>query len=105
MVGQRCHAMRSIRGHQGLITAHTQGTIEAEISNLGRNLIVVRWDTGLQMYMFPDEIEIDQPLEEWHGDTPLMHIPSSAKNVNRSGPRGGQEKIASVSDLELLSKE
>jgi hypothetical protein len=27
------------------------------------------------MYMFPDEIEIDQPLEEWHGDTPLMDDP------------------------------
>ena len=35
--GQRCQATRSIRGHQGLITAHMQGTIEAEISNLGRN--------------------------------------------------------------------
>jgi hypothetical protein len=37
--GQRCQATRSIRGHQGLIGAHTQGTIEAEISNLGRQLI------------------------------------------------------------------
>ncbi len=64
MLGQRCHAMRSIRGHQGLITAHTEGTIESEISNLGRHLIAVHWDTGLQMYVFPDEIEIHQPPEE-----------------------------------------
>jgi len=64
MLGQRCHAMRSIRGHQGLITAHTEGTIESEISNLGRHLIAVHWDTGLQMYVFPDEIEIHQPREE-----------------------------------------
>ena len=51
----------SIRGHQGLISAHTQGTIEAEISNLGRHLIAVRWDNGLHMYVFPDEIEVVRP--------------------------------------------
>ncbi len=79
MVGQRCHAMRSIRGHQGLITAHTQGTIEAEISNLGRHLISVRWDTGQQMYVFPEEIEIHQTMEEWHADTPLMHDPIAGR--------------------------
>ena len=46
MLGQRCHAIRGIHGHQGLITANTQGTIEAEIDNLGRHLIAVHWDTG-----------------------------------------------------------
>jgi hypothetical protein len=66
--GQRCQATRSIRGHQGLIVARTQGTIEAEINNLGRHLISVRWDNGLQMYVFPDEIEVDETLEEWNDD-------------------------------------
>jgi len=56
---QRCQAKHSIRGHQGLISADTRGTIEGEIENLGRHLISVRWDTGLQMYVFPDEINID----------------------------------------------
>jgi hypothetical protein len=68
MLNQRCHAIRSIRGHQGLISAHMQGTIEAEISNLGRHLIAVRWDNGLEMYVFPEEIEIDQGTEKWHED-------------------------------------
>jgi hypothetical protein len=63
--------MHSIRGHQGLITANTQGTIEAKISNIGRHLIAVRWDTGLQMYVFPEEIEIHQRMEE----TQLMYDP------------------------------
>jgi hypothetical protein len=62
--GQRCEATRNIRGHQGLIAAHTHGTIEGEISNLGRELIAVRWDNGLHMYVFPDEIEIDETVEE-----------------------------------------
>jgi hypothetical protein len=68
--GQRCQAARNIRGHQGLIIAHTHGTIESEISNLGRQLIGVRWDNGLHMYVFPDEIEIDETAvtadEEWN---------------------------------------
>ena len=61
--GQRCQATRSIRGHQGLIAAHMQGTIEAAISNLGRDLIAVQWDNGVHMYVFPDEIEIADAYE------------------------------------------
>jgi hypothetical protein len=64
MLGQRCQAMRSIRAYQGMITANTQGTIEAEISNLERHLIAVRWDNGLQMYVFPDEIEVIGTVDE-----------------------------------------
>jgi hypothetical protein len=60
----RCHALRCIRGHQGLITAGTHGTIEAEISNLGRHLVAVHWDNGLHMYVFPEEIEIHQQESE-----------------------------------------
>lgn len=61
---QRCQAKHSIRGHQGLISADTRGTIEGEIDNLGRHLIAVRWDSGLHMYVFPDEISIeDSPTE------------------------------------------
>jgi hypothetical protein len=55
----RCQAKRSIRGHQGLVSAEARGTIEGEIDNLGRHLIAVRWDNGLHMYVFPDEIEVD----------------------------------------------
>jgi len=61
---QRCQAKHSIRGHQGLISAQTRGTIEAEIDNLDRRLIAVRWDNGLQMYVFPDEIEIEDTLSD-----------------------------------------
>jgi hypothetical protein len=61
---QRCQAKHSIRGHQGLVSADTRGTIEGEIDNLGRHLIAVRWDTGLHMYVFPDEISIENsPLD------------------------------------------
>ena len=57
--GQRCQAKHSIRAHQGLISAATRGTIQGKIENLGRHLIAVQWDTGQQMYVFPEEINID----------------------------------------------
>jgi hypothetical protein len=57
--GQRCQAKRSIRAHQGLISAATRGTIQGKIENLGRHLIAVQWDTGEHMYVFPDEINIE----------------------------------------------
>jgi hypothetical protein len=56
---QRCQAKRNIRSHQGVINAEDRGTIEGEIDNLGRHLIAVRWDNGVQMYVFPDEIVLD----------------------------------------------
>jgi hypothetical protein len=62
--GQRCRALRNINGHQGLIRANTNGTIQSETNNLGRHLIEVQWDCSFQMYVFPDEIKlIDDSLE------------------------------------------
>jgi hypothetical protein len=58
--GQRCRARHNINGHQGLIRARTDGTIQFETNNLGRRLIGVQWDGSFQMYVFPDEIELIQ---------------------------------------------
>jgi hypothetical protein len=58
--GQRCRALHNINGHQGLIRARTDGTIQSETNNLGRWLIGVQWDGSFQMYVFPDEIELIQ---------------------------------------------
>jgi hypothetical protein len=35
-----------------------EGTIQYEIENLGRHIINVRWDNGLTLNVFPNEIEI-----------------------------------------------
>ena len=62
----RCKAKRSIRAHQGLISAEDCGTIEGEIENLGRRMICVAWDNGLLMYVFPDEIKVEEDRVEEH---------------------------------------
>ena len=56
--GMKCRAVRDIQSYQGRIRASTEGTIQYEIENLGRHLINVRWDNGLRLNVFPNEIEI-----------------------------------------------
>jgi hypothetical protein len=56
--GTKCRAVRDIQSYQGTISASMEGTIQYEIENLGRHLINVRWDNGLRLNVFPDEIEI-----------------------------------------------
>jgi hypothetical protein len=56
--GNRCRTNRLIRTHAGNVPPSAVGTILAEIDNLGRHMLQVRWDGGLCAYVFPDEIEI-----------------------------------------------
>jgi len=61
--GMRCRATREIRIHEGLIRRFTEGTIEAVIDNLGRQLINVEWDSGITTYVFFNEIEITDGVQ------------------------------------------
>ncbi len=56
--GMRCRARRMIRSQTAMILRANEGTIANELENLGRTLILVRWDTGQSTYVFPDEIEV-----------------------------------------------
>ena len=61
--GMRCRATRAIRTHEGRIRRFTEGTIEAEVDNLGRQLINVEWDSGITTYVFFNEIEITDGVQ------------------------------------------
>jgi hypothetical protein len=56
--GTRCRTNRLIRTHAGNVPPSALGTILAEMHNLGRRMLHVRWDAGLCAYVFPHEIEI-----------------------------------------------
>ena len=56
-IGMRCRATREIRTHEGLIRRFTEGTIQGVIDNLGRQLINVRWDTGITAYYFSTRLK------------------------------------------------
>jgi hypothetical protein len=57
--GKRCRAKKVLRSHAGMIPAHNQGTIAYEVENLGRRLVLVRWDRGPSTYVFLDDDEIE----------------------------------------------
>lgn len=58
--GVRCHTVRLLRTVQGNLPRGSQGVVESETENLGRHLILVKWDTGFSVPVFPDEIEIEE---------------------------------------------
>jgi len=63
--GRRCRAKKTFRAHELLIEGQTEGTVVHEIDNLGRKMILVRWDCDSSLYVFPDEIEmIDESRPE-----------------------------------------
>jgi len=61
--GMRCRATKEIRTHEGLIRRFTEGTIQDVIDNLGRQLINVKWDSGITTYAFFSEIEITDSVQ------------------------------------------
>ena len=64
--GIRCRAAREIRTNWGMVTTSTGGTIQYEIENVGRYLILVDCDNGLSLNVSPSEIEIIDGDLSWH---------------------------------------
>lgn len=56
--GVRCRAIRFIRTVKGDLPKDTLGTVCYEMDNLGRRLVLVAWDQGATVPVFPDEIEM-----------------------------------------------
>lgn len=56
--GMRCRAIRLIRTVKGDFPKGSWGTVCYEMDNLGRHLVLVAWDKGPTVPVFPDEIEI-----------------------------------------------
>jgi len=56
--GFRCHTRHPIRTVKGDLPRGNYGTVVYEMDNLGRHLILVNWDTGISVPVFPDEIEL-----------------------------------------------
>ena len=62
--GSRCKNLRPIAHPAGAIDRHTHGTIRYGLENLGRDLVMVDWDTGKASMVFPSDIEIFAPVAE-----------------------------------------
>jgi hypothetical protein len=60
--GARCHTRHLVRTVKGDLPRESYGTILYEMENLGRQLILVNWDSGISVPVFPDEIEIEDQV-------------------------------------------
>ena len=56
--GMRCRAVRFVRTVEGDLRRDAHGTIRYEIDNLDRRLVLVEWDQGFTVPVFPNEIEV-----------------------------------------------
>ncbi len=61
--GWRCRTQRLIRTVKGDLPRGSQGTVVYEMENLGRQLLLVSWDLGISVPVFPDEIELESQLD------------------------------------------
>jgi len=52
-----------IRTVKGDLPRGSQGTVVYEMENLGRRLLLVSWDLGISVPVFPDEIELEAQLD------------------------------------------
>jgi hypothetical protein len=62
--GSRCKTLRRLTHPAGAIDRHTLGTIRYGLENLGRDLMMVDWDTGKATMVFPSDIEVLTPVAE-----------------------------------------
>ena len=56
--GTRCRVMRQVHYPGGAVHRFTLGTIRYAMENLGRELVMVDWDTGQATVVFPTDIEL-----------------------------------------------
>jgi hypothetical protein len=56
--GMRCRTIRFVRTVEGDLSKDAQGTIRYEMENLDRQLVLVEWDRGFTVPVFPHEIEV-----------------------------------------------
>lgn len=56
--GVRCHTRRALRTVKGNLPRESHGTVVYETDSLGRRLILMTWDMGITLPVFPDEIEL-----------------------------------------------
>lgn len=56
--GFRCHTRQLLRTVLGDLPRGSRGTVAYEMDNLGRHLILVHWDQGFSVPVFPDEVEL-----------------------------------------------
>jgi hypothetical protein len=54
----RCRLVKPVRDHSGKIRFAESAEIVREVNNLGRRMLLVRFDDGATTFLFPDEVTV-----------------------------------------------
>lgn len=76
--GFRCRVIKLIRTVSGNLLPGFEGTVQYEMSNLGRDLILINSDLGFDVMVFPEEIALlpmlgQETLVENDDSHPAVH--------------------------------
>ncbi len=58
--GKDCRTVRHLTTRDGRLPRDTRGIIQYEMENLGRHLVFVNWENGMNTPVFIDEIEMHE---------------------------------------------
>jgi len=56
--GKSCRTIQNITARDNHLPPYTHGIIQYEMKNSGYHLVFVRWENGIRIPVFIDEIEI-----------------------------------------------
>ena len=80
--GFRCHTLQLLRTVKGDLPRGSQGTVAYEMDNLGRHLILVHWDQGFSVPVFPDEVELQRAPRESNSASSMRDVSELAPKIH-----------------------
>ena len=96
--GCRCSTRRLLRTVQGNLPRGSQGTVAYEMDNLGRHLILVHWDQGFSVPVFPDEVEVHSAPHGSNRAASTGDQSALAPNIRVSAPDRDSGNFSALTD-------
>lgn len=59
VVGRHCRLLRPIRDHEGQTHFNEPALIVRDLLNLGRRMLLVKFEDGSSTFLFPNEVALD----------------------------------------------
>ena len=59
LVGRHCRLLRAVRDNQGRNRFNEEPLIVREVDNLGRHMLLVKFEDGSTTFLFPTEVTVN----------------------------------------------
>jgi len=96
--GFRCSTRRLLRTVQGNLPRGGQGTVAYEMDNLGRHLILVHWDQGFSVPVFPDEVEVHRGPHGSNSAPSTGNLSELAPHIRVTAPERDSRNLSALTD-------